>query len=630
MSVSKKHIFKNAPKLPIAFRGRCELLALKFSLIRPILRVAAITLIVTAVIGCFRPAPPLEEDEVPTEELAQTEISPDRSSTPASTPPSTTTTNTIAAKPSPTPTPAPTPQRPNNLPLIMQIADQTANEYAQLSPISFRIFDFDDDVHCDDVVPSSSDQNAIKIISPATSLGGSKIYGDVAITGGETTECGITIKTQYARQTPTKITLTLPDPTDLTQAGRSQFSIKVDSTNTAPVMNQSGTSSVSINEDPGSPASISLPGYSDSTQRAGHSLSLNVLSVPTLGNISWPLNYPNTSGNVSYMPNMNKNGVDSFSFEVCDNDPGISKCAPAQTVIINVQPTNDAPTMALIPDQATTEGIAKFVEFLVDDIDGPLECKSPNLSFSIAPQAGDNPDLIDSSTGVVWSGTWPLCSATIIPKSLKSGTTHLTFSYNDGNPLSTASRTFKLTVNGTNHKPEIKTNIGSQSVNEDSTVSVGFLVEDIDYTAATSADYTCSSARLSYTSGNTALVAATGRVSWSGSWPNCVGTISPNTNANGTVNITFTVTDAEGAASDPKSFQLTINAQNDPPTGTVICDGNSTSDIIKAGRTGSWSLNCTGATDVDNDALTYTLTRDASSPLVHPVSRVQAQSRERA
>jgi alpha-tubulin suppressor-like RCC1 family protein len=77
--------------------------------------------------------------------------------------------------------------------------------------------------------------------------------------------------------------------------------------------------------------------------------------------------------------------------------------------------------------------------------------------------------------------------------------------------------------------------------------------------------------------------------------------------------MTFTVTDP-GGLSASKTFQLNITAQNDSPTGTVVCDLNSSSDIVKAGRTGNWTLTCTGASDVDGETLTYTLNRDASSP----------------
>jgi alpha-tubulin suppressor-like RCC1 family protein len=586
--------------------------------------------------GCYRAAPPLEEDEIVIEENtaitdgSAPQITPQPSATnPAGsrsqTPPS------VAA--TPTPTPVPTPQRPNNLPLIMQIADQTANEDSQIEPISFRIFDFDDAVQCQDIVPSSSDLNAVETSVTVTAAAGTRTYADVSITGGQSTECGITIKTKYARVTPATLTLTLKDPSDLNQESKSSFKVTVNSTNTAPFVKEAGNSSGTLDEDSNG-TEIQLAKFDDGTKRVGHTLSLVETSSPTLGTLVWPSGFPNNNGSVYYKPLPDKNGIDSFSYKVCDNDPGIAKCTDPQTIVVNVQAKNDPPTMNPIADQTTSEATAKTIEFLVDDKDGPLTCVEGNLNYTVITEAGDTSGLVAATGAVVWGGTWPLCTGTLTPEALKSGTTHIRFSINDGSLLSSASRTFKLTVTGVNHPPEILTSIPSQSVNEDSSVSVNFQVKDINEPAGGHTDYACTSARLSYESGNTSLVAANGRVSWSGTWPNCVGTISPNTNANGTVNITFVVTDPEGgggagqAGPHKKTFQLTINAVNDSPTGTVVCDyseknnsqiltvvqSTSQSNIVLANRSGTWTVTCSGASDVDNETLSYTLNREAGSP----------------
>ncbi|MEK7872237.1 MAG: Ig-like domain-containing protein, partial [Chloroflexota bacterium] len=66
----------------------------------------------------------------------------------------------------------------------------------------------------------------------------------------------------------------------------------------------------------------------------GASLSYNVVTQPTNGTLS------GTPPNLTYTPNANYNGVDSFTFTVND---GSLTSAPA-TVSINVTPVNDAPT----------------------------------------------------------------------------------------------------------------------------------------------------------------------------------------------------------------------------------------------------------------------------------------------
>ncbi|MEY3903446.1 MAG: hypothetical protein RL189_2752 [Pseudomonadota bacterium] len=585
-------------------------------------QLAILLLMLFCIGGCYRAAPPLEEDEIAAEEnTAITEgTTPQITPQPSATNPAGSRGQTPASVvATPTPTPVPTPQRPNNLPLIMQIADQTANEDSQIAPISFRIFDFDDAVQCQDIVPSSSDLNAVETSVTATVAAGTRTYADVSITGGESTECGIAIKTKYARATSAALTLTLKDPTDPNQESKSSFKVTVNSTNTAPFVKEAGNSSVTLDEDSNG-TDIQLAKFDDGTKRVGHTLNLVETSMPTLGTLIWPSGFPNNNGSVNYKPLPDKNGIDSFSYKVCDNDPGISKCTDPQTIIVSVQAKNDPPTMNPIADQATSEATAKTVEFLVDDKDGPLTCVEGNLNYTVVTEPGDTSGLVAATGAVVWGGTWPLCTGTLTPEALKSGTTHIRFSINDGSLLSSASRTFKLTVTGVNHPPEILTSISSQSVNEDSSVAVSFQVKDINEPAGGHSDYVCTSARLSYESGNTSVVAASGRVTWSGTWPNCIGTISPNANANGTVNITFVVTDPEGgggagqAGPHKKTFQLTVNAVNDAPTGTVVCDSNSLSDIVKAGSTGTWSLSCSGASDVDNETPNYSLDRDAGSP----------------
>lgn len=251
--------------------------------------------------GCYRAAPPLEEDEIAVEE--NTAIT--DATTPQMTPqPSTTspagsrsqTPPSIAA--TPTPTPVATPQRPNNLPLIMQIADQTANEDSQIAPISFRIFDFDDAVQCQDIVPSSSDLNAVETSVTATAAAGTRTYVDVSITGGESTECGIAIKAKWARATPATLTLTLKDPSDQNQESKSNFKVTVNSTNTAPFVSEAGNSSVTLDEDSNG-TDIQLAKFDDDTKRAGHTLNLSVTSLPTLGTLVWPTEFSSGTGKVN-------------------------------------------------------------------------------------------------------------------------------------------------------------------------------------------------------------------------------------------------------------------------------------------------------------------------------------------
>lgn len=544
-------------------------------------------------VACFRSAPPLEDDEEkdPAEQV-QVEETLNTNTIPLPTP-------TAVSIQTPTPTPAPTPTSPNNAPLIMQISNQTMNEQGDLSAISFRVFDFDDSVTCKDVQPISDNPAVITTALPGTDLGSEVQYGDIKITGGSTTQCGINIHSGYASSLPVKITLRLSDGKSTSE---SNFNVQVNSTNTAPYVVVAGQTSRTTNED--TAVNILLPQYSDDTRRGTPAtMTFQIVSNPSKGTLgSMPSSAESSGTQVSYTPTTNANGNDAFSYKVCDNDPGISKCSSVETVNITITPVNDAPTISSIANQSTSEGLAKTVAFTVDDVDGALSCVSANLSYT-----SSNTSLVPSTSAVTWGGTWPNCYGIINPATNANGTSTISFSISDGNLSSSAS--FLLTVSGINHAPTMNT-ITSTAVNEDTAATINFTVSDQD------ASYACTSTYLSYTSGDTSKVAATGAVTWSGTWPNCTGTVTPVTNANGAVNLTFTVTDSGGLTAS-RTFSQTFTAVNDTPTGTISCAvppaTPSTNSQVLVGKSGSWALTCSGASDVDGDALTYTMELQSSA-----------------
>jgi len=559
-------------------------------------------------LSCYRAAPPLEEDEVPSTISENPEIV----STPEPKPsPSPTKTSTVSVFQTAVST------RPNNMPLIMQIGNQTANEYTQMETIGFRVFDFDDDVRCQDILPSSSDHDVIKVTTEHTTVGTTRSYGDVAITGGTSTSCGIAIKTYFARANPVTIGLSLKDPSDPTLIAKSNFTVQVNSTNTAPYISTSGDSSYVVNEDQPSAAEFQLPTFSDDTQRAGHALKYEVISSPTLGTIVWPAGFPNSTGKLRYSPKENLHGSDTLSYKVCDNDPGMINCSAIQTISVTVNPVNDNPTIEPINPQTAPEGDELTVTFKVDDKDGNLECKSPFLNYTVNVLGGDVSGLVNDQNALTWSGDWPYCVGKIKTNDHKTGTVHITFLLSDGS--GTASRQFKLTSTDKNYSPTITSTLTNQTIDEDTSVDITVGVEDQDCTdpncdAVTKARYICSSL-LSYSSSNSILLPGSGAVTFSGTWPNCSARITPAVNKNGSTAVSFTVKDPDPPYNtSSKNFTLNVSAKNDTPKGNVTCTANAGSDTVRVGRSGSWSVTCSGATDDDNDALTYVFEVDNASP----------------
>jgi len=159
----------------------------------------------------------------------------------------------------------------------------------------------------------------------------------------------------------------------------------------------------------------------------------------------------------------------------------------------------------------------------------------------------------------------------IAPVANANGTSLMSFTASDGS-LPSAAQTFTLNVNSVNDAPSIAA-IGVQSTNEDNaTTAIAFTISDVDGPTRT-----CNGTYLSYSSGTSSVVAATGAVTWGGTWPNCTAVIAPVANANGSSVISFSASDGS-LPSAAQTFTLTVNAVNDAPTSIVGGDSSKTFD----------------------------------------------------
>ncbi|NDC75455.1 tandem-95 repeat protein, partial [bacterium] len=135
----------------------------------------------------------------------------------------------------------------------------------------------------------------------------------------------------------------------------------------------------------------------------GDALNYTVLTSPVRGTLG------GTPPNLTYTPQGNYNGADSFTFRVND---GIADSAPA-TVEITVTPVNDAP-VAANQSVETLAGVAKDVLLTATDIDLDV------LTFAI---------VTPPANGIL-SGTPP--NLTYTPAPSFQGTDSFTFKANDG------------------------------------------------------------------------------------------------------------------------------------------------------------------------------------------------------
>ena len=169
----------------------------------------------------------------------------------------------------------------------------------------------------------------------------------------------------------------------------------------------------------------------------------------------------NPNGTYTYTPKPNFNGIDSVHYRVCDS----TKACTSATIIINVNPVNDAPTLSnatpSVQEDVPLTGSVLPNSF---DIDGNL---NPN-SFILT----DNP-----KNGVMTMGSNG--TYTYTPKPNFNGTDSVHYQVCDFGGLCTTA-TIIFTVNPVNDAPTL-TN-ATPSVNEDSSYNgyVGSNASDVD------------------------------------------------------------------------------------------------------------------------------------------------------
>jgi hypothetical protein len=216
-------------------------------------------------------------------------------------------------------------------------------------------------------------------------------------------------------------------------------------------------------------------------------------------------------------------------------------------------------------------------------IDGTV-LDTSNQCSTLFNQGGGNPTF-DSATGI-FTG-W-------IPRNMDVGT-QFEFKITATDPYGGSdTELFSTTV-----QPgvDIVTAIADASIAENTNHIVPFVILDSNLNADCNATY------LSMSSSNTALV-PNANVVWSGSYPNCVATISPAANAFGVTTLTFTL--AEGLALDTEDFVLTVNNINAAPTMTTIAN-QSTAEDTTVQITYADLLVAADENDIDGDPLSFRL-----------------------
>jgi len=283
--------------------------------------------------------------------------------------------------------------------------------------------------------------------------------------------------------------------------------------------------------------------------------------------------YKDGTGRLRLAPVAGQAGTYSLTVKVTDPNNG----SDSETISIKVNPApppNSAPVLSSIGNKTLTEGNVMNVQLTATDDDGD------QLSFSVSPilsfvSLTDNGD-----------GTGRLRLAPVFGQ---AGTYNLTVSVADPND-GRDSETFTITVNqaAPQNSPPVLESIGNKTTIEGSTLSIALSATDVNggilaYSVSPSLNF----AALSDNGDGTAILR-----------------LSPVKGDAGTYNVTITVTD-DNDAKDSEAITLTVNELVVPNTAPVLSAiGNKT---VIAGQTLNVNLK---STDVDGDALNYSLSRE--------------------
>ncbi len=325
------------------------------------------------------------------------------------------------------------------------------------------------------------------------------------------------------------------------------------SANTAPT---AGPQAVTTAED--TPLAITLTGV----DAEGAPLIFTVLSNPTNGTLT------GSPPNLTYTPNANANGPDSFTFKAND---GQLDSAPA-IVAIAITPVNDPP-VANSQSVNTLEDKPVAVTLTGSDVEG-----SP-LTFTV---------LTPPAFGTL-SGTPP--NLTYTPNADANGPDSFTFKVNDGE-LDSAPATVSVNIAPVNDGPSISDVPGQTVVMNSSTGPVAFTVGDADNDPAT---------LIVTGSSDNPTLAPDGNITFGGSGANRTLTVTPAANQIGAASIKVTVSD--GLVATSTSFTLIVTRANNPP---VADAGASPATVISPNNlNASVTLDGSRSSDADGDALTY-------------------------
>ena len=323
--------------------------------------------------------------------------------------------------------------------------------------------------------------------------------------------------------------------------------VTVRSVNDDPVANDDNATT---NED----TAITIDVLANDTDVDGDTLSIQSVSQPTNGTVI------NNGADLTYTPNLNFNGGDTFTYTIHDGYGG----SATATVIVNINPVNDDP-VANDDDATSNEDTAITIDVLANDTD--VDGDTLTIQSVSQPTNGT----------VTHNGS----DVTYTPNANFNGIDSFEYTVSDGNG-GTDTATVTVCVGGDNDAPMALDDYAS--TDEDVGLMIDVLANDSDpdgdpltieqVTQAVHGAVVNNGINVSYT---------------------------PNLNFNGADAFTYTITDGRGGT-DTATVTVTINSVNDAPTiddaafdvlensslGTLV--GTLSADDVDAGTTLNFAI----------------------------------------
>ncbi|RME24006.1 MAG: cadherin repeat domain-containing protein, partial [Candidatus Zixiibacteriota bacterium] len=240
------------------------------------------------------------------------------------------------------------------------------------------------------------------------------------------------------------------------------------------------------------------------------------------------------TGVVSYVPNLNFNGTDSFTYTVKDDEGTPSNEA---TATITVNDINDAP-VAINDTVQTSEDQSLVIDVLLndDDVDGTL-----NPATVTAPTNSAHGTLsVNTQDGTI----------TYTPFQDFFGQDTFTYTVRDDDNAISNSATVLITVNLVNDPPVAADDAASTDEDNSVDISVGGNDSDIDGSVVLT---------------SVAIASAPGNGTATVNPGTGVVTYTPDADFFGIDSFTYTIDDNNGATSAPGTVTVTVNDINDPP-----------------------------------------------------------------